>query len=122
MAEIATNWFLHVDVSPDWLFFRFGKTSRNADPMPPLAERAWEAVEEHNIYRIVVELESEVPLTSHLVGQFVLLHKRCHQAGGTMRVCGFHPTAYDVFKIMRLDQRFPNYQSRHDAVMGHQPE
>jgi hypothetical protein len=32
MTEIAYHWNLHVDVGPAWLFFRFGKTSRDADP------------------------------------------------------------------------------------------
>ena len=121
MIEIASNWILHVDVGPEWLFCRLGKTSHDADPSPPLAERAWKMAEEHHIQRIVVELGPNVALTSHLVGQLVLLHKRCHRAGGVTRICGFDRHAYDVLNVMRLDERFPNYRSREDAVMGYHP-
>ena len=119
MTEIASNGFLHVDVGPEWIFFRVRKASQAADPTPPLAECAWDAIDEHQIYRVVVELESGVMLTSFLVGQLVLLHKRCHQAGGVTRICGFDRVVYSVLETMRLDQRFPNYQSRQDAVMGY---
>jgi anti-anti-sigma regulatory factor len=121
MTEIAPHWVLHVDVGPEWLFFRLGKSSQDADPSPPLAQRAWDVLDEHHMYRAVVELESDVALSSHLIGQLVLLHKRCHRAGGVMRICGLNPIAYDVLKIMRLDERFPNYPSRQDAVMGNKP-
>ncbi len=121
MTEIASHWFLHVDVGPEWLFCRLGKSAEDADPAPPLAERVWDVVDKQHIYLVVVELESDVALTSHLVGQLVLLHKRCHRAGGVMRICGFNRVAYEVLKIMRLDERFPNYPSRQDAVMGKQP-
>ena len=119
MVDIDSGWFLHVDVGPEWLFFRFGKSSPDASPSPPLAERAWEVVDEHGIYRVVFELESNLMLTSYLVGQLVLLHKRCHRAGGVIRICDFPSAAYDVLKIMRLDERFPNYPSRQDAILGH---
>ena len=122
MVEIAHHWFLDVDIGPEWLFFRFGKSGQDAEPTPPLAEHAWEVIETHHVFRVVVELETEMVLTSYLVGQLVLLHKRCHQHGGVMRICGFPNAAYDVLKIMRLAERFPNYASRHDAVMGHRPD
>ena len=121
MVNIAANWFLHVDVGPEWLFLRLGKISPNADPAPPVAERAWGIVDQHQIHRVVFELESDVALTSHLIGQLVALHKRCQLAGGVMRICGFDDAAYEIIKIMRLDARFPNYRSRQDAVVGNKP-
>ena len=119
MSEIASNWLLHVDVGPEWIFFRLGNASQVADPSPSLAERVWDVIDEHQIHRVVIELDSDVMLTSHLVGQLVLLHKRCHQAGGVTRICGFDRVVYSVLKTMRLDKRFPNYQSRQNAVMGY---
>ncbi len=121
MIEIAPNWQLYVDVGPEWLFFRLGTSARNADTSPPLAERVWSIAEDNRIYRFVIELEPQVALTSHLVGQFVLLHKRSHQSGGVMRLCGLADANYQVLKIMQLHDRFPNYPTRNDAVMGYVP-
>ena len=121
MVDIGSHWYLDDDLGPEWIFLRLGRSSQQADPTPALAERAWELADQHRIYRIVVELEAGVPLSSYLVGQLVLLHKRCHQSGGEMRICGFGDDAYEVLKIMQLDTRFPNYRTREDAVMGHMP-
>ena len=122
MTDIAHNWQLHVDIGPEWLFLHLDKTSHDADPAPPLAARGWEIADQYRIYRVVVELASSVHLTSHLVGQLVLLFKRCHRAGGVMRICGFSDANYDVLKIMQLAVQLPNYHTRRDAVMGIAPD
>jgi hypothetical protein len=121
MTELSSRWVLRYDVSPEWLFFRLDPDPA-ADPLAPLAERIWETAATHKIYRIVMELDSGVMLTSHLAGQLVLLHKRCHEAKGVARICGLNAASYEVLKIMRLHDRFPNYPTRHDAINGRRPE
>ncbi|OHB78248.1 MAG: hypothetical protein A2W31_04555 [Planctomycetes bacterium RBG_16_64_10] len=121
MVEVAAGWRLDVDVSPEWLFFRLVKEWHDAGPTPPLAERVWSVVEQHSIYRLVVELDGQLLLSSYLVGQLILLCKRAHQRGGAMRLCGLADAQYQVIEIMRLGQMLPNYQTRGDAVTGHRP-
>ena len=119
MSEIASKWQLFIDTSPAWLFFRLELEAGRADPNPPLATEVWNRVDELRVYRVVFELGQDVILTSHLVGQLVLLHKRCHQSGGVLRICEFDTHKYGVIQAMQLEDRFPNYANRHDAVMGH---
>ena len=119
MINVAAGWDLAVDVSSDWIFVRLHKDSRDAEHMPQLAERVWSIVEEHQKFRLVMELDDSVLLTSHLVGQIVLLHKRLHQQSGVVRLCGLTRINYQVLEIMRLHTRFPNYLTRENAVMGH---
>jgi anti-anti-sigma regulatory factor len=120
MLQLAAGWQIDVDYSPDWLFMRLqGHSAR--EPFPPLSEALWSHAEEHGVNRLVFELGESVLLTSYVIGQLMLLHKRAHLDGGTLRVCGFTPANHQVLAMMQLAERFPNYATREDAVLGHLP-
>jgi hypothetical protein len=119
MAEISSGWQLHLDESPEWLFFRIECAGPHADPNPPLAECMWRVAESKSIFRLVVEWPPHEPMRSFIVGQLILLHKRCNVAGGALRLCNISPNNYEVLEIMQLAPRFPNYRSREAAVMGY---
>ena len=119
MSEFAKGWLLHVDRGPEWLFVVLEESSSPADPTPPVADHVWEVIACHAQYRIVFEVTEGTRLTSHLVGQMVLLHRRLHQAEGVFRICGFSPENYEVLELMRLSGRFHNYPDREAAVMGY---
>ena len=119
MTQFAPGWYLKMDTSPEWIFFALGRSADASAPSPAVTDYAWQLASEHKIYRIVFELEPNVILTSHLVGQIVLLHRRAHYSGGVFRICQFSQKNYDVLQIMQLDNRFFNYDSREAAVIGH---
>jgi hypothetical protein len=110
-----------VDASPEWLFFRIEPSTDSADATSTLAERLWRESERRLIYRQVIELAEHVMLSSELVGQLVLLHKRTHVANGLTRLCGLNQMHYEVLRVARLTDRFPNYANREAAVMGRLP-
>jgi anti-anti-sigma factor len=118
MPCIAPCWELDVECTPDWLFVRVRRPPTDADDAPPLAERIWAMLEEHGTRRLVLELGQLDVLRSYLVGQFVLLHKRILIEGGMMRLCGLSASNQQVLRLARLDDRFPQYHTREEAVMG----
>jgi anti-anti-sigma regulatory factor len=121
MSSFAPGWTLQVDTRPEcpeWLLLVLGQQPGGADLTPPLAEFAWQLAVQYDRYRIVLELSPTVILSSHLVGQLVLLHRRAHQSGGILRICNFSPNNYGVLALMQLEDRFYNYPSRDAAVMG----
>jgi anti-anti-sigma regulatory factor len=118
MIDIAPGWQLMIDESSEWLFVRVMRLAGDADLEPPLARAIWGFAENNQTYRLVLEWPSVGPMHSYVIGQLVLLHKRCHQHGGTLRLCAFPPEAYEVLQIMRLADRFPNYRDRQAAVNG----
>ena len=111
----------HVDASPEWLFFRIESSTSPEDTTSTLADRLWRESERRLIYRQVIEFAEQVMMSSELVGQLVLLHKRTYVANGLTRLCGLSQTHYEVLRIARLDDRFPNYANREAAVMGWVP-
>jgi hypothetical protein len=121
VVDIAIGWDLHVDVSPDWLFFVLCSSGSRVDPTPSVAEAVWQIGETHGVYRFVFEIGNDVIMSSHMIGQLVLLHKRCHKSGGMMRICGFSEANHQLLQMMHLGGRFPNYRTREDAVMGRPP-
>jgi anti-anti-sigma factor len=70
---------------------------------------------------VVVELEDLTLLRSWLIGQLINLHKRVTAQGGTMRIAGLSDDNQEVLRMCRLEDRFPQYPSRANAVMGWRP-
>jgi anti-anti-sigma regulatory factor len=110
-----------VERGPDWLFIKLQATPDAMADYSNLAEHVWQVLQQHFIYRVVLELEGLSTLPSSLIGQLVMLHKRLHTQGGVLRMCGLPAAQQKVMAASRLDGRFPNYSSREDAVWGHRP-
>jgi anti-anti-sigma regulatory factor len=119
--QVAPGWLLDVDRGPDWLFIRIARPDQNAADSPPLADRIWSLLEESPLRRLVLELDALEILTSYVIGQMVLLHKRIVVEGGLMRISGLSAGNQEVLHMARLDDRFPAYRSREDAVLGRLP-
>jgi len=119
--EIAEGWQLKIDEGPEWLFLRLSRTHEDGHPEPPVAQQGWTLAEERGKLRLVFELHENARLTSFLVGQLLLLHKRAELAGGTFRIQGFSEQNYEALRMTRVAESFPNYASREDAVLGRQP-
>jgi anti-anti-sigma regulatory factor len=121
MLETALGWNVRVDRGPDWLFLRL-----EADPASPcdysgLGEQLWHILDQHFIYRLILEMDGVPTLPSALLGQLVLLHKRIAMHQGIMRLAGLSDENQRVLESSRMESRFPHYRSRAEALMGHRP-
>ena len=120
MLQLESGWQVSVDISTEWIFFRL-ESIGSENVKPPLSESIWEIARRHGIRRLVCDVAEAVCINSYLIGQFVLLHKRAYLDGGTLRLCGLSENNHAVLRMMRLGDRFPNYESREGAVMGYPP-
>jgi len=125
MVQVSSGWKLDVERGPDWLFVRLHASPGVDLESEPLAEQLWSLLEQHFIHRLVVELDDVPALRSSLIGQLVLLYKRIHLKGGMLRICGLTEQQRQVLRTTRLDDRFPCYNTREEALMGafsHRPK
>lgn len=114
----ASGWSTDVDRGPDWLFVRVRAPEAREADASSLAEQIWDLMRQHFASRLVLELDALPVLRSSLIGEIVLLHKRIHSQGGIMRLAGLSDSNQSVLRMMRLEDRFPQYHNRHDAVAG----
>jgi len=119
MIQVSEGWEMQVERGPDWLFVRPYSIGGDFSSTPPWAEQMWTLLEQYQTRRLVVDLEQVPLLHSYLIGQLVALHKRICTHGGLMRLCGVSLANQQVLRLCRLDERFPPYYNRGDAVMGH---
>jgi anti-anti-sigma regulatory factor len=118
LAELSCDWTFDVSRGPDWLFIKVGGPPNGDAEGFPLAETVWDMLQQHFARRVVLEM-SEVPiLRSYVVGQLVQLHKRINTHGGLMRIAGLSEDNFSVLLGCRLHERFPQYATCEDAVMG----
>ena len=121
MLEVAPGWSMDVSRGPDWLFVRLRISSVEWLDADGLADSVWNQLEQHFSHRLVLELNDLPFLPSSFVGELVRLFKRIHSCGGMMRLCGLSEESLEVLRLTRLDNCFPHYLSREDAVMGARP-
>ncbi len=121
-----------VERGPDWLFVRLpdlgGGGSGAAKAKGPeeetglcvehLADQLWNLLNQHFVYRLVLEMEQVRLCSSSLMGQLVMLQKRVLQHDGALRLCGLSPQCQQALHLCRLDQVMPNFRNREDAVHG----
>jgi anti-anti-sigma factor len=116
MVNIAEGWLLDVDRGPDWLFVRLHCPPDRPNDAPQLAEGLWALLEQHLTNRLVLEMDDVSVLHSYLIGQMILLYKRIHGCGGMLRICGLSPPNREVLRLCRMEQSFPLYESRAEAM------
>jgi anti-anti-sigma factor len=121
MVEIGPGWQLDVDQQSEWLAVRLLSPQPDATDTPLLAEGLWELLQQRNTQRLVLQLDEIQVLFSYLIGQLVLLHKRLHVHGGALRLCGLSEHNQQVLRLSRLDDRFPPYATREDALLDRRP-
>ena len=118
MLKVIPGWELDVDRGPDCLLVKVRKPRQRAGTPPPLAEVLWSVVEQHFIYRLVVELDQIKALDDSILDQLLLLHDRIAEHGGLMRICGLAPRCRQRLLERQLDDRLVPYQDREEAVMA----
>jgi anti-anti-sigma factor len=116
MVNIADGWLLEVDRGPDWLFVRLHCPPDRPNDAPQLAEGLWNLMEQHLTNRLVLEMDDVTLLHSYLIGQLILLYKRIHGRGGLLRISGLSANNREVLRLCRLEQSFPLYESRDEAM------
>lgn len=115
MSKVHRSKEMEVVRGPDWLIVRVQVEPHEADDF---ADRVWELVERHFIYRIVLEMDDVDFMPSVLMGQLVMLQKRLLQQGGSLRLSGLNANCEEALHFCRLDHTLAHFDSRVDAVRG----
>jgi anti-sigma B factor antagonist len=118
VQEAAPGWGLDLDRGPDWLFVRLRPPQHGDTSEVELAETIWQMMDQSFTHRAVLEMDDIWLLRSWMIGQLVKLHKRIAAEGGLLRLAGLNNSSQEVLRLCRLDDRFPQYDSRSSAVMG----
>ena len=121
LLELAPGWAMDLERGPDWLYVHVQPPLDPSSAEINLAETVWEKLEQAFTYRLVLELDELPVMRSWMIGELVKLHKRIMAHDGMLRICGLSDANQEVLRMCRLANRFPQYPTRNDAVMGHRP-
>ncbi len=121
MLELAPGWLVEMERGPECLFVRLRRAEEVAADETDLGDRLWSLLQQHNIYRLILELDDLPVLQSRLISQLVALRSRIDLHRGLMRLCGLSEMGRQALKKCRLDARLPDYRDRNEAIMGFRP-
>jgi anti-anti-sigma factor len=106
---------MKIERGPDWLIVQLHPTD---EPYDNMADRLWALLNQHFVYRLVLEMDYVDFFPSQLIGQLVMLHKRVLKNGGALRLSGLSDECLQALRICRLDQALPHFPTRAEAVYG----
>jgi anti-sigma B factor antagonist len=84
----------------------------------PLGPEGLFALVERERGRLVIDLPSEHPLSSAVLGKLVTLHRKAKGARAGFRLCCPAGPTLDVLRITRLDRIIPTFPTLADALRG----
>lgn len=116
MHEIAPGWVIECEILGGWVCVDLHTPGDTFHDSPALAEGVWRVLEERALGHLVLDLKRVERLSSWLIGQLVVLHRRLLTHGGQMLVCGLSEGNRAVLRMMGLAERFANFESRHAAL------
>ncbi len=118
MLELVPGWQLDAERAGDWLVVRVRCPDHSYPETPPVAEWVWSLAQQHGTSHVILQMDEVPILFSYLIGQLVLLLKRATVAGGHLRICGLSENNLMALRVCRLDDRFPCFATRDDAIHG----
>ena len=118
MPTLVPKWNLEVDRGPDGLWVRIvGHSGGTLDSLP-LADSLWSLLEQHFVYRLVLDVE-EIDLSDqYLVDELTDLSERISQHDGMLRLYAPSPGNREALDKYDLKGRIPCYRDREEAIMG----
>ncbi len=120
MPTSALGWELTVKRGPDSLWVKVG-SPEGVSPESDLADQLWSLLEQHFVYRLVLDLSEIESLDRRLLGHLLALQRRIRHHVGLMRICGLSPVNQRLVESYGLNDRFPRYEDLEEAVMGSWP-
>jgi hypothetical protein len=118
---IATKRDLDIERGPNWLFVRVHRCRPGDVEVLSLAERVTSALDQHFIYRVVLELEESVLPCEQLIEELRLLDEWIQEHHGVLRLCGLPSRYTRSLQRSQVTHRFPLYHDREEAVWGGPP-
>ena len=122
MIDVTGGWVHGLERGPGWLFIRLCEAPRSAGNECSLADAVWSLVEQHFVYRIVLECDDVPRLTAAQIDQLALLRERVNAHGGIVRLSGLSRASVAAIEHRGLSRALPDYDSREDAVMANRPK
>ena len=117
-ANLPAGWTAEVERGPEWLFISLRAPRASQLYGDELAEGIWELLDQHMVYRVVLEMEHVPRINSHMIGQLVKLHRRVYNHDGMMRLCGLSQVNQDALRLSNLHAHLHHCSNRAAAVMG----
>ena len=113
---MLNGWNFDVETERGWLYVRLSRSLHEHGDDTRLVDALMSLAAERGNYRLIVEFGDGQIFTSLVAGQLVLLHKRIHLKGGTLRLCRLSDFNRDVLRLMGVLDRFQIFSDRHAAA------
>src|SRR5262245_34891941 len=76
---------------------------------------------ERGCRRLVLDLSAVKRLSTDMIAEVIVVHKRIRSAGGRLVVCGLNSNLQELFQLLKLHSLFGIRNSREEALASFRP-
>jgi len=117
MSVGAANHWLEVEDKDGVCVVRFLRPDLLHDEtVECLGEQVRDLIQRGGCRRLVLHFGAVRRMSSHAVGELIVLLKRMLAAGGRLALCAFIPELRDTFALLRLDRIFTIRDTEEEAL------
>jgi anti-anti-sigma regulatory factor len=109
------GWEASVERGPDWVFVRL-RAGGAIGGGAALADRLLGMIREHNVHRVVLELDEVQGMDDALFAALTRVGSRIRDDGGLVRVCGLSVADIERLRAAGHADDLPHFESRSAAV------
>ena len=121
MAELAPGWKMDLERGPDCLIIRLRADENGGVEDLELSDKLWQVLEQHLVYRLILELDDVGDLRGDVLGELVNLSRKICERDGMLRICGLSESNRQLLDASRVAQPVAHYASREAALMRYRP-
>jgi anti-sigma B factor antagonist len=90
----------------------------NEEAIDCMGEQLRDLVERQGMRRLALHFGAVERMSSHMLGELIVLHKKVVAAGGMLVLCAFTPELRETFELLKLDRVFSIRATEQEAVQA----
>jgi len=115
MLCVDQGYELDVVRGPGSLSVKVNKLRHDPENRPALGHDLWALMEQHFIYRMLLDLERVEVVDDYLVDELLHLSRSIHQHDGTLHICGLSERNQRILREGFHEEAVSCYQSSEEA-------
>lgn len=117
MASSPSQQWLKVEPLADTAVVRFLQPRiLDEELIDHIGQELFRLIEQEGCRRMVLDFARVEVVSTHMLGELLVLHKRMRAAAGRLALCEFRPSLREVFEVLKLPAVLHTYDTEDEAL------
>lgn len=118
-GKLTSSWTIETSRGPNWLFVKLRGPQGGELGSCKLADLLWSNLDQHLIYRMVLDMSSIAVLQADVINEIVELERLVVEHDGIVRLSGLSAENRELLRSAKIDACLPDFPDVENAIMRH---